>query len=80
MTCAGKEGLLFFPSRTVICSCTECQGKPESERIMKCTTFEAHCGKGTAKKWMDSVLVMAPDAIEVCGSKYILLHCNQQAA
>lgn len=36
---------------------------------MRCTVFEAHCGKGSAKKWMDSVLVNAPDAASLCGSE-----------
>lgn len=66
--CGGRPGLLSFPSRVVICSCPECQGKSDEERAMKCTHFESHCGRGTAKKWMDSVLVTAPDAQELCGS------------
>ena len=67
--CGGKEGLLLYPARSVICSCSECKDKPVADRTMRCTHFEAHCGKGTAKKWMDSLLVLAPDAARLCGSE-----------
>ena len=69
VVCNGKEGMLLYPARSVICSCTSCAGMPISERTMRCTVFEAHCGRGTAKKWMDSILVTAPDAMELCKSE-----------
>ena len=67
--CGDKEGMLYFPSRTVLCACSECVAKPVDDRLLRCTAFETHGGRGSAKKWMDSVLVTAADAQQLCGSK-----------
>lgn len=55
--CSGMRGLFMLAAQRVICRCSECKKKPESERDMSCTQFEAHCGAGAAKKWKASLRI-----------------------
>ena len=38
---------------------------------MKCPAFEAHGGRASSKKWIESLRVSSDDAASICGSKYM---------
>jgi SAND domain len=65
--CGGKRGFFLVGPQRVECVCAECWTKPESEREMSCTQFEAHCGAGAAKKWKASLRVEPGSVPEVPG-------------
>lgn len=56
------QGTFLVAQSRVICDCPECAGKPENQREMSATHFEAHAGAGAAKKWKSSVRIM-PGAV-----------------
>ncbi|KAK9830484.1 hypothetical protein WJX72_011976 [[Myrmecia] bisecta] len=63
--CNGTKGIFLLGLQRVICVCSECADKPESQRDFSCTQFEAHCGAGAAKKWKASLRVQAGSVPEV---------------
>ncbi|DBA81836.1 TPA: hypothetical protein ACH3X1_007555 [Trebouxia sp. C0004] len=63
--CNGYRGVFLLGLQRVICMCTDCCKKPETEREFSCTQYEQHCGAGAAKKWKASLRIEPGSVPEV---------------
>lgn len=67
------QGTFFMRTTRVVCNCAPCSTKPEAERDMSATHFEAHSGAGTAKKWKTSLRIPAGCLKEVPAGVFLLV-------